>query len=79
MSSHPGIVRDPQEERNMFGSKVAVDSELLKRCKAHASEAGYSSVEEFVQHALERALKEATGGEDDERVLDRLKGLGYIE
>jgi hypothetical protein len=64
----------------MFGSKVAVDSELLKRCKAYASEAGYSSVEEFVQHALERALKEATGaGEDDERVLDRLKGLGYIE
>jgi hypothetical protein len=65
----------------MFGSKVSVDSELLKRCKAHASEAGYSSVEEFVQHALERALKEATGvgGEDDERVLDRLKGLGYIE
>jgi hypothetical protein len=64
----------------MFGSKVAVDSELLKRCKAHASEAGYSSVEEFVQHALERALKAATAGaEDDERVLDRLKGLGYIE
>jgi hypothetical protein len=76
---NPGIVLDPQEERHMFGSKVAVDSELLKRCKAHASEAGYSSVEEFVQHALERALKEATGGEDDERVLDRLKGLGYIE
>jgi hypothetical protein len=64
----------------MFGSKVAIDAELLKRCKAHASAAGYSSVEEFVQHALERALKEATvGGDDDERVLDRLKGLGYIE
>jgi hypothetical protein len=64
----------------MFGSKITVDGELLKRCKAHAQAAGYSSVEEFVQHVLQRALKDAAPGEeDDERVLDRLKGLGYIE
>lgn len=66
----------------MFGgSKVAVDSDLLKRCKAHAQAAGYSSVEEFVQHALESALRKAgpAAGEEDDKVLDRLKGLGYIE
>jgi metal-responsive CopG/Arc/MetJ family transcriptional regulator len=64
----------------MFGSKVSLDSDLLKRCKEHAKTAGYSSVEEFVQHALETALrKTASVPEDDEKVLERLKGLGYIE
>lgn len=64
----------------MFGSKIAVDSDLLKRCKEHAKTAGYSSVEEFVQHALETALRKSSAApEDDPRVLERLKGLGYIE
>lgn len=65
----------------MFGSKIALDGDLLRRCKAHAKAAGYSSVEEFIQHALESALKKAAPvpAEDDERVLERLKGLGYIE
>jgi metal-responsive CopG/Arc/MetJ family transcriptional regulator len=64
----------------MFGSKVSLDSDLLKRCKDHAKTAGYSSVEEFVQHALESALgKAAPVPDEDERVLERLKGLGYIE
>jgi metal-responsive CopG/Arc/MetJ family transcriptional regulator len=62
------------------GSKISLDSDLLKRCRDHAKMAGYSSVEEFIQHALETALrKTATGAEDDPRVLERLKGLGYIE
>lgn len=65
----------------MFGSKVSLDGDLLRRCKAHAKEAGYSSVEEFVQHVLESALRKAgpAAPEEDERVLERLKGLGYIE
>jgi hypothetical protein len=63
----------------MFGAKVAVEGDLLGRCKAHAKKAGYSSVEEFVAHALETALREASPAEDDQRVLERLKGLGYIE
>ena len=64
----------------MFGSKISVDGDLLKRCKEHAKSAGYSSVEEFVQHALETALRKAAPvPEDDEKVLERLKGLGYIE
>ena len=65
----------------MFGSKVKLDEDLLKRCKQHAKTAGYSSVEEFIHHALESALKKAspTPSEGEEKVLDRLKGLGYIE
>lgn len=64
----------------MFGSKVSIDADLLRRCKAHAKAAGYSSVEEFVQHVLEASLRKAGAApEEDERVLERLKGLGYIE
>ncbi len=65
----------------MFGSKIKLDEDLLKRCEIHAKAAGYSSVEEFIHHALESTLKKASPAhiEEDEKVLDRLKGLGYIE
>lgn len=65
----------------MFGSKIKLDEDLLKRCKEHAKAAGYSSVEEFIHHAVESALKKASPStaEGEEKVLERLKGLGYIE
>ncbi|MBI4488593.1 MAG: hypothetical protein HY694_05870 [Deltaproteobacteria bacterium] len=65
----------------MFGSKIKLDEDLLKRCKQHAEAAGYSSVEEFIQHTLESALKKVSPASSDghEKVLERLKGLGYIE
>ena len=41
---------------------------------------GCNLVEEFVQHTLETALRKSSAApEDDPRVLERLKGLGYIE
>jgi len=65
----------------MFGSKIALDKDLLRRCKLHAKTAGYSSVEEFIQHALESALQRANSAspEEEGQVRDRLKGLGYVE
>jgi hypothetical protein len=69
----------------MFGSKfkVKLDEDLFNRCELHAKEAGYSSVEEFIHHTLEKALKKASPlpelSTEEKKVLDRLKGLGYIE
>ena len=68
----------------MFGSRIKLDGELLSRCRRQAEQLGYSSVEEFVTHVLERELRsmEGTGGEsaaDEEEIANRLKGLGYIE
>lgn len=66
----------------MFGgSKVKIGKELLDRCKAYAEEAGYTSVEEFITHALEKELRKGqkSSPEDEEKVTKRLKGLGYIE
>lgn len=68
----------------MFGSRIKLDGELLSRCRRQAEQLGYSSVEEFITHVLERELRsmESTGDEtaaDEEQIANRLKGLGYIE
>jgi len=65
----------------MFGSKIKLDKDLFERCKQHAKEAGYSSVEEFITHTLEKELRkvEQKSREGEEEVTKRLKGLGYIE
>ena len=62
---------------------IKVDSELWKRAQEYAQKAGYSSIEEFVQHLLEKELSRAdasAGAEADrDEVERRLKGLGYLE
>ena len=65
----------------MLNPKVKLDKDLFERCKQHAEEAGYDSLEEFVSHTLEKALGGAgrMSREDEEEVNKRLKGLGYIE
>ena len=66
----------------MFGSKIKIDPELLERCRRQAEREGYSSVEEYVTHTLEKALRqseEKPAADDDELIKERLKGLGYLE
>jgi hypothetical protein len=65
----------------MLSSKTSLklDKALCDRARAHAAKAGYSSLEEFVQHVMERELaklEEVTSREDVEK---KLKGLGYLE
>lgn len=65
----------------MFGSgRVKLDKHLHEKVKKYAAIAGYSSPDEFVAHAVEKAIKEieeadATSADEIKR---RLKGLGYI-
>jgi hypothetical protein len=66
----------------MFGGpKVKLDKDLLDRCKKHAEQSGYGSVEEFISYTLEKELKrsERKSREGEEEITKRLKGLGYIE
>ncbi len=60
-------------------AKIKIDSNLLKRAKDASEMAGYSSVEEFVTHIIEKELSGAESSEADEKVADQLRGLGYIE
>ena len=63
----------------MAGKKIKIDNELYDKAKSYADTAGYSSVDEFIHHVLEKELaKIEEGGESIEEVEKRLKGLGYI-
>jgi len=62
----------------MFSPKVKLDRALYETAKKYSEIAGYSSVEEFVQHVLEKELMQIEGAESEEEIRKRLKGLGYI-
>ncbi len=63
----------------MFGgSKITLDKDLLARVKKFADIAGYSSVEEFISHALEKELAVLEEADTEEEVKKKLQGLGYI-
>lgn len=63
----------------MFGGKkVTIDKDLHEKIRAIAEVAGYASADEFVVHALERAIADFEGAESDEEIRKKLKGLGYI-
>ncbi|MGD8329737.1 MAG: hypothetical protein PVJ49_09880 [Acidobacteriota bacterium] len=63
----------------MFGgSKVTLDKGLLARVKKFADIAGYSSVEEFITHALEKELAVLEEADTEEEIKKKLQGLGYI-
>jgi len=69
----------------MFGShKVKIEGELLDKVRQCAEACGYSSVDEFVVHALEKevnkVLPPSEGGSTSKEIIKkRLQGLGYIE
>jgi hypothetical protein len=68
----------------MFGHRVKIEDDLLEKLKQCAEASGYSSVDEFVQHTLEKEVARLMGSgtadsETEETVKKRLQGLGYIE
>jgi metal-responsive CopG/Arc/MetJ family transcriptional regulator len=64
----------------MFGkNKIVLEKSLYDRVKAASEKAGYSSMEEFIAHVLERELaKGEDGARSDADVKKQLEGLGYI-
>ena len=59
--------------------KIKVESGLYDRLKKVTEIAGYSSVEEFLTHMIEKELEKIEVSDDDKAVEERLRGLGYIE
>jgi metal-responsive CopG/Arc/MetJ family transcriptional regulator len=46
----------------------------------HASEAaGYSSLEEFIEHAIEKELANYEQSQSKDELIHKLKGLGYLK
>ncbi len=68
----------------MFGYRLKIEDPLLEKVKKCAAAAGYSSLDEFVLHTLEKEVARLEGPldgdpESEETVRKRLQGLGYIE
>jgi hypothetical protein len=59
--------------------KIKIDTNLYERARRASELAGYSSVDEFVTHAIENELKRLKVEEAERQVADQLRGLGYIE
>lgn len=59
--------------------KIKLDDELAHRARRAAEKAGYSSLEEFLQHIVERELGRLEEAEAKEEVVRQLRGLGYLE
>ena len=51
---------------------------LLAKAKRYADLAGYSSVDEFVTHVLEKELAKIDESDSEDEIKKKLKGLGYI-
>lgn len=60
-------------------SSIKIDKTLCQRAELAASKAGYSSREEFIEHAIEKELAHYEQGESKDDVVRKLKGLGYLE
>ncbi len=68
----------------MFGYRLKIEGELLARATKCAEDSGYSSLDEFLLHTIEKEIDRLMGrgdggGETEETVKKRLQGLGYID
>lgn len=63
----------------MLRPTIKLNKNLWERIQRCARAAGYSSVQEFVEHVLEKELARLENAESDEEIVKKLKGLGYLE
>jgi len=59
--------------------KIDFEDALWAKVKKHSAAAGYSSPEEFVQHAVEKQLATAASPKDEQEAARKIKGLGYVD
>ncbi|MDQ2775489.1 MAG: hypothetical protein M3Y57_11330 [Acidobacteriota bacterium] len=58
---------------------VKLSKPLCDRARVLVDRIGYSSLEEFIEHAMERDLVRLEETESKEDLIDKLKGLGYLK
>jgi hypothetical protein len=60
--------------------KIRLDDGLLGRMQKVADAGGYSTVEEFVLHVLDREMDrlDSDETESEEEIRRKLEGLGYL-
>ncbi|HEY1206748.1 MAG: hypothetical protein ABSH46_09830 [Bryobacteraceae bacterium] len=58
---------------------IKLNKTICERARRAAEAAGYSSLEEFIEHAVEKELANREECPSKEELVRRLKGLGYLE
>ena len=58
---------------------VSLNKPLCDRARVIVEKAGYSSLEEFIEHCMERDLARLEDTESKEDLINKLKGLGYLK
>jgi len=58
---------------------VEFEDSLWAKVKKHAEAAGYGSPEQFVLAAVKSQIDDASSPEEDQRVIEKLQGLGYLD
>jgi Arc/MetJ-type ribon-helix-helix transcriptional regulator len=58
---------------------VKLNKSLCERARVLVEKAGYSSLEEFIEHAMEKDLARLEEAGSKEDLIKKLKGLGYLE
>jgi Arc/MetJ-type ribon-helix-helix transcriptional regulator len=58
---------------------VKLSKPLCDRARVVVEKAGYSSLEEFIEHAMERDLVRIEESESKEELIKKLTGLGYLK
>lgn len=63
--------------------KIKLPEKLYREAQAKAEEAGFNTIDEFIVFVLEQLLGEEEPveltQEDEEKVKERLRALGYID
>lgn len=64
--------------------ELTLPKELYEKIKEKSGEAGFKDINEFIIFVLEQIVEESSGEEtlspeDEEKVRERLRALGYID
>ena len=60
-------------------TSVKLNTSLCQRAAQWAEKAGYSSLDEFIEHMIEKELAKLGEPDSKDDVIKKLKGLGYLE
>jgi hypothetical protein len=58
---------------------IKLNKTICERARRAATAAGYSSVEEFIEHAVEKELMNHEQASSKDDLVRKLKGLGYLK
>jgi Arc/MetJ-type ribon-helix-helix transcriptional regulator len=60
-------------------TNIKLSKALCDRAKLLVEKAGYSSLEEFIEHAMEKDLAHFEEADSKEDLIKKLTGLGYLK